>query len=117
MLTSQVPPSIDSKRFFTSYPWSGSPFRSPSTPYLSDNLSSNHTQYVCRVCIALIRLSRLLVDDFCRVAKSGLQEGRMNTLRSKDGTTIAFDKQGGGPPLIVVDGAMSTRSGGSKPEL
>jgi len=38
-------------------------------------------------------------------------------VRSKDGTTIAFDKQGGGPPLIVVDGAMSTRSGGSKPEL
>jgi pimeloyl-ACP methyl ester carboxylesterase len=41
----------------------------------------------------------------------------MNTLRSADGTTIAFDQQGRGPALIVVDGAMTTRSSGSKPEL
>ena len=41
----------------------------------------------------------------------------MDTVRSKDGTTIAFDKHGYGPALIVVDGAMSTRSSGSKPEL
>ena len=41
----------------------------------------------------------------------------MNTLKSKDGTTIAFDEQGDGPALILVDGAMTTRSSGSKPEL
>ncbi len=41
----------------------------------------------------------------------------MTTLKSKDGTTIAFDKQGDGPALILVDGAMGTRSSGSKPEL
>ena len=41
----------------------------------------------------------------------------MNTLKSKDGTTIAFDEQGDGPALILVDGAMCTRSSGSKPEL
>jgi len=41
----------------------------------------------------------------------------MDTVRSKDGTTIAFDKHGAGPALILVDGAMSTRSSGSKPEL
>jgi len=41
----------------------------------------------------------------------------MNTLRSNDGTTIAFDDQGDGPALILVDGAMSTRSSGSKPGL
>jgi pimeloyl-ACP methyl ester carboxylesterase len=41
----------------------------------------------------------------------------MNTLKSKDGTTIAVDRQGDGPALILVDGAMSTRSSGSKPEL
>jgi pimeloyl-ACP methyl ester carboxylesterase len=41
----------------------------------------------------------------------------MTTLKSKDGTTLAFDKQGEGPALILVDGAMSTRSSGSKPEL
>ncbi len=41
----------------------------------------------------------------------------MNTLKSKDGTTIAFDEQGDGPALILVDGALCTRSSGSKPEL
>jgi pimeloyl-ACP methyl ester carboxylesterase len=41
----------------------------------------------------------------------------MATVRSRDGTTIAFDEQGNGPALILVDGAMSTRSSGSKPEL
>jgi len=41
----------------------------------------------------------------------------MDTVRSKDGTAIAFEKQGDGPPLILVDGAMSTRSAGSKPAL
>src|SRR5437016_5339392 len=45
------------------------------------------------------------------------QEARMNTLKSKDGTTIAFDKAGGGPAVILVDGAMTSRSDGSKPEL
>ncbi len=40
----------------------------------------------------------------------------MATLKSKDGTTIAFDKHGAGPALILVDGAMGTRSSGSKPE-
>jgi pimeloyl-ACP methyl ester carboxylesterase len=34
----------------------------------------------------------------------------MNTLRSKDGTTIAFDRSGDGPAVIVVSGALSTRS-------
>lgn len=41
----------------------------------------------------------------------------MNTLRSKDRTPIAFDEQGDGPALILVDGALSTRSSGSTPEL
>src|SRR5216683_1731866 len=51
MLTSHVPPSIDSNRFLTSYPWSGSSARSPRTPYLSDNFPGVHTEYACRVCI------------------------------------------------------------------
>ena len=34
---------------------------------------------------------------------------------SADGTKIAYEKQGAGPPVIVVDGALSTRS--SKSEL
>src|SRR5207244_7996640 len=39
------------------------------------------------------------------------------TVKSKDGDTIGFDKQGDGPALILVNGAMSTRSDGSKPEV
>src|SRR5260370_1757262 len=35
----------------------------------------------------------------------------MDKVRSKDGTAIAFDKEGEGPALIFVDGALSTRSG------
>jgi pimeloyl-ACP methyl ester carboxylesterase len=31
------------------------------------------------------------------------------TVRSSDGTTIAFDRSGEGPPLILVSGAMGTR--------
>jgi pimeloyl-ACP methyl ester carboxylesterase len=35
----------------------------------------------------------------------------MNTVTSKDGTSIAFDKTGTGFPLILVTGALGTRSG------
>jgi pimeloyl-ACP methyl ester carboxylesterase len=41
----------------------------------------------------------------------------MNLVKSKDGTTIAFDDQGSGPALILVVGAINTRSSGSWPEL
>ncbi len=34
----------------------------------------------------------------------------MPTVTSKDGTTIAFDRSGNGPPLIMVGGALSDRS-------
>ena len=33
----------------------------------------------------------------------------METVTSKDGTTIAFDRRGGGPPLVLVGGALSNR--------
>jgi len=35
----------------------------------------------------------------------------MNTITSTDGTKIAYDAQGEGPPVILVDGALSTRQG------
>jgi pimeloyl-ACP methyl ester carboxylesterase len=35
----------------------------------------------------------------------------METLASKDGTRIAYERTGHGPPLILVDGALSSRSG------
>lgn len=41
----------------------------------------------------------------------------MNKATSQDGTTIAYDVQGSGPALILVDGAMTTRESGSKPGL
>ena len=41
----------------------------------------------------------------------------MNTVTSKDGTKIAYNKLGDGPAVILVDGALCTRSFGSKPEL
>ena len=41
----------------------------------------------------------------------------MNTLSSPDGTTIAYDKQGEGPALILVDGALTVHSSGSVAEL
>ncbi len=41
----------------------------------------------------------------------------MNTLRSHDGTTIAYDRRGEGPALILVDGALTVHSSGSGAEL
>ncbi len=34
----------------------------------------------------------------------------METIRSKDGTTIAFDRTGTGPPVVLVGGAFSWRA-------
>src|SRR6266536_1578227 len=41
----------------------------------------------------------------------------MKTVNSADGTKIAYGKQGDGPALILIDGAMNSRSSGPKPEL
>ncbi len=41
----------------------------------------------------------------------------MAAVRSADGTAIVYDQSGHGPALILVDGATSTRSSGSKPQL
>lgn len=41
----------------------------------------------------------------------------MSTVRSQDGTTIGYDKTGDGPPLILVDGALCSRSLGPMPKL
>jgi pimeloyl-ACP methyl ester carboxylesterase len=44
-------------------------------------------------------------------------KNKMNDVISKDGTKIAYDKQGQGPPVILIDGALSFRSFGPMPEL
>jgi pimeloyl-ACP methyl ester carboxylesterase len=36
----------------------------------------------------------------------------MNTVVSRDGTTIAYDKQGKGPPVILVGGGLNSRAFG-----
>src|SRR4029077_18288586 len=41
----------------------------------------------------------------------------MSTVLSKDGTAIAFDKLGTGEPIILVDGALCSRSFGPLPKL
>jgi pimeloyl-ACP methyl ester carboxylesterase len=41
----------------------------------------------------------------------------MNTISPPDGTTISYEKQGQGPALILVDGALSVYSSGGKSEL
>ena len=41
----------------------------------------------------------------------------MNTVTSKDGTKIAYDKKGQGPGLILVDGALCYRGFGPMPGL
>ncbi|WP_350281201.1 alpha/beta hydrolase [Kribbella sp. HUAS MG21] len=41
----------------------------------------------------------------------------MFTVASKDGTTIAYDRRGSGPALVLVDGALCSRAQGPLPEL
>jgi hypothetical protein len=41
----------------------------------------------------------------------------MTHVRSKDGTTIAYERSGNGPALILVDGALCSRAFGPSPKL
>jgi pimeloyl-ACP methyl ester carboxylesterase len=41
------------------------------------------------------------------------EAARMHTVTSRDGTKIAYDKQGSGPPVILVNGALAGREAGS----
>ena len=41
----------------------------------------------------------------------------MKEVKSKDGTTIAYETAGNGPALVIVDGALTTRSSGRKAQL
>ncbi len=41
----------------------------------------------------------------------------MSTVTSADGTAIAYERQGTGLPLILVDGATSIRMGSTKTEM
>ena len=41
----------------------------------------------------------------------------MSHVTSKDGTTIAYERSGNGPALILVDGALCSRAFGPSPKL
>ncbi len=41
----------------------------------------------------------------------------MNTVISKDGTPIAYNKEGGGPAVILVDGAFCSKDFGPMPKI
>jgi hypothetical protein len=41
----------------------------------------------------------------------------MSYVTSRDGTTIAYDRFGNGPALILVDGALCSRGCGPSPKL
>ncbi|MBJ7603420.1 MAG: alpha/beta hydrolase [Candidatus Dormibacteraeota bacterium] len=41
----------------------------------------------------------------------------MNTVASRDGTTIAYDRVGSGPAVILIAGALCSRLSWSGPEL
>lgn len=46
--------------------------------------------------------------------RANQMEGSMETVTSKDGTKIVFEKTGSGPALILIGGALSSRSGARK---
>jgi len=49
-----------------------------------------------------------------QAAGQGAEKGKAMLVTSKDGTRIAYDKVGKGPAVVVVSGALSTRSGGAE---
>src|SRR5262245_65139488 len=50
-------------------------------------------------------------------AKDGSDGGTTRTVTSRDGTVIAYQRLGSGPPLILVDGALCSREFGPMPKL
>jgi pimeloyl-ACP methyl ester carboxylesterase len=53
--------------------------------------------------------STMIFPKLLRTSK-GCKGELVETIRSKDGTTIAFDRLGDGPPVIVVGGLLGDRA-------
>jgi pimeloyl-ACP methyl ester carboxylesterase len=56
-------------------------------------------------------------DTTARISQSPATLASMGTALSKDGTPIAFDRIGNGPPVILVDGALCYRGIGQSVQL
>src|ERR671910_1425907 len=59
----------------------------------------------------------LLVHPGTKEINLSSNETSVAKVRSRDGTTIAFDRTGDGPPLIFVGGAFQQRSGQGMAQL
>ncbi len=55
-------------------------------------------------------------EEWLNSQKSNVKNN-MNRVLSRDGTEIVYNKQGQGPTVILIDGALSFRSFGPMPEL
>lgn len=53
----------------------------------------------------------LLIERLCYIAQMD-KKANVNTLTSKDGTRIAYEKSGTGPAIILVLGAFNDRTAG-----
>lgn len=60
---------------------------------------------------------RTIASDNPFPATKGGREAVVTHVRSKDGTLIACERSGSGPALILVDGALCSRSFGPSPAL
>jgi pimeloyl-ACP methyl ester carboxylesterase len=65
----------------------------------------------------VLRDARLRAFLRATFASARIREKMMSEVRSKDGTTIAFERSGAGPALILVDGAFCSRAFGPSPRL
>src|SRR5512135_2991650 len=64
-----------------------------------------------------LTMERSLTSKTTVYGATGRRHGTMEKVASKDGTQIAYDKQGQGPAVILVDGALCYRSFGPMPGL
>src|SRR5688572_25855359 len=63
-----------------------------------------------RACLAGLVWFAFLADGRAPAAAQKSDKGTMQFVTSRDGTRIVYDKVGRGPALLLVNGALATRS-------
>src|ERR1700732_5386270 len=91
-----------SKRLFTSYPWRGCSFKSPSTPYLSHNFSP--------VCIWAFGMSSGKLECYPASASGGRGEVRVVV----DDRLVARAREGIETPTLRVRGGRLRQHGAGR---